>query len=112
MDALELNAMSKRIKKRRKQLGFTQEQMAEKIDLTSSSYTKIENAFQTPSLRTLNKISLVLHISLDYIVFGEEISGSEQSKTDSAVLATIHSLKKESLKDTIDLLQTIDTHLF
>ena len=68
----ELKAISNRIKKRRKQIGLTQEQFAEMIELSASSYTKIENAFQKPALDTLVKIAEKLNVSLDFLVFGNE----------------------------------------
>jgi len=40
-----MKAMADRIKERRGALGYTQEDFAEKIELSASSYTKIENAF-------------------------------------------------------------------
>ncbi len=72
MTIKQLKEMSNRIKSRRLELGFTQEQFSEIIGITSSSYTKIENAFQKPSVDTLIKISINLKISLDYLVFGNE----------------------------------------
>ena len=67
----QLKEMAGRIKARRSALHFTQEQFAEFIDITASSYTKIENAFQKPSLDTLIKIAEKLNLSLDYLVFGK-----------------------------------------
>ena len=64
--------MANRIKRRRESLGFTQEEFSEVINLSASSYTKIENAFQKPALDTLIKIALELDLSLDYIVFGND----------------------------------------
>ena len=64
--------ISSRIKLRRKALGYTQEEIAEKLELSHSHYSKIENAISSPSLDTLIKISKILGISLDSIVFGEE----------------------------------------
>ena len=71
--------MSKRIKRRRESLGFTQESFCEKIDLSTSSYTKIENAFQKPSLDTLIKIAQHLDLPLDFIVFGDEKGKLQQT---------------------------------
>ena len=65
-------AMSNRIKKRREALCFTQEGFSEKIGLSISSYSKIENAFQKPALDTLIKIAQRLEVTLDYLVFGSE----------------------------------------
>ena len=67
-----MKAMASRIKERRAALGYTQEQFAEVIELSVSSYTKIENAFQNPALDTLIDIAEKLDISLDYLVFGGE----------------------------------------
>jgi len=66
----KIKKMAERIKQRRAELHFTQEQFAEIIDITAGSYTKIENAYQRPSLDTLIKISQNLNVSLDYLVFG------------------------------------------
>lgn len=70
MDKERKRELSARIKAHRKHRGLTQEQAAEQIGITYSSYVKIENAFQTPSLSTLVKISEVLDVSLDWLVFG------------------------------------------
>jgi len=66
-----MKAMAGRIKERRESLGYTQEQFAEVIELSLSSYTKIENAFQKPALDTFIRIGDNLDISLDYMVYGE-----------------------------------------
>ena len=79
----EQKEMSNRIKARRESLNFTQEQFAELIGISLSSYTKIENAFQKPALDTLIKISKNLNLSLDYMVFGtNECKASEISESD------------------------------
>jgi transcriptional regulator with XRE-family HTH domain len=87
--------MATRIKNRRESLGFTQENFCEIINLSASSYTKIENAFQKPALDTLIKIAQHLDLSLDYIVFGNE---SPKEAQDSDVLtALLKSTDKEKL---------------
>ena len=72
MTTAQHKEMATRIKKRRELLGFTQESFCELIHLSASSYTKIENAFQRPSLDTLVNIATRLDLSLDYLVFGNE----------------------------------------
>jgi len=81
MTKAEQKGMADRIKNRRVVLGFTQESFCEVINLSASSYTKIENAFQRPALDTLIKIAQHLDLSLDYIVFGDNIP-TEVSDTD------------------------------
>jgi len=80
-----MKAMANRIKDRRDALGYTQEQFAEAIELSASSYTKIENAFQKPALDTLIRISEKLVVSLDYLVFG----GERLQKPDDAELMRV-----------------------
>lgn len=70
MDREQLKAMSNRIKKQRELIGYTQEQFSEMIELSASSYTKIENAFQKPALDTLIRIAEKMKVSLDYLVYG------------------------------------------
>ena len=64
--------MADRMKTKRLQLVYTQERVAELTDISFSTYSKIENAIQSPSLDTLIRISIVLDISMDYLIFGNE----------------------------------------
>ena len=72
MTKKELKNMGDRMKSKRLQLGYTQEKVAELTDISFSTYSKIENAIQSPSLHTLIRISIVLDISMDYLIFGNE----------------------------------------
>lgn len=107
----ELKFMANRIKERRIELSFTQEQIAELIELSYSSYTKIENAFQTPSLDTIIAISKILDISLDYLIFGNE----ENKPNSSSNLDIINSILKladvEKLKHTANILTKLSDNI-
>ncbi len=48
------------IKKRRKELGLTQQELADKLDMSLNFVGKIEVAFSKPSLDTLIEIANVL----------------------------------------------------
>ena len=72
MTKKELKSMGDRMKSKRLQLGYTQERVAELTDISFSTYSKIENAIQSPSLDTLIRISIVLDISMDYLIFWNE----------------------------------------
>lgn len=101
----DLKEMAARIKKQRLQLGFTQEKFAETINISASSYTKIENAFQKPALDTLIDISEKLDLSLDYIVFG---NNKPQKEIDAAIVESIINLvdpaKFTHVRDILDRL--------
>ena len=103
----ELIEMANRIKERRKTLHYKQEQFAEIIDISLSSYTRIENAFQKPPLDTLKKISKHLKISLDYIVFGE-CNIAVCSATEAEMFAALLDFSDaDKIKHTIEALNII-----
>lgn len=70
MKEKQLREMASRIKERRSALGYTQAEFSEKVGISASSYTKIENAFQKPSLDTVIQIAEKLGVSIDFIVKG------------------------------------------
>ena len=103
----ELIEMANRIKERRKSLNYKQEQFAEMIDISLSSYTRIENAFQKPSLDTLKKISIHLKISLDYIVFGESNTPICSTTEEEMLAALLDFSDMDKIKHTIEMLNII-----
>ena len=56
--------LGKNIKKRRKELKLTQEQLAEKLNMSLNFVGKIEVAFSKPSLDTLIEIAKTLKTSV------------------------------------------------
>mgnify|MGYP000853077811 FL=1 len=99
MTEIQLKNMAQRIKARRKELGFTQESFCEAIDLSASSYTKIENAFQKPALDTLIRIADMLHLSLDYIVFGSEERRPKEVLDTDILKVLLESTDSDTLKN-------------
>ena len=108
MTKQEQKSMANRIKERRKALNHTQEQFAEIIGISASSYTRIENAFQNPSMDTLIKISKNLKISLDYIVFGHGNTNQTDNvgKTDK-LLALLDFSDEDKLKHASEALSKL-----
>ena len=60
--------IAKRIKVARKRAGLTQEQLAEKIGISTNAVAKLENNLMTASLQTLVNIADVLGIDIDYLL--------------------------------------------
>lgn len=56
------------IRNRRKELGLTQEIVAEKVDITPSYYSQIESGVRKAGINTFVNISQVLSLSLDSIL--------------------------------------------
>ncbi len=63
--------MGERMKKRRKLLHLTQEQMAEKLNISVKHYGGVERGNAGLSIDNLIEISRILGLSLDYLVKGE-----------------------------------------
>ena len=104
MTKSEQKSMANRIKERRKSLNYTQEQFAELVGISASSYTRIENAFQNPALNTLIKISKNLKVSLDYIVFGETEKFTSATTNTEVLTALLDFSDKDKMKHTVDVL--------
>lgn len=60
--------ISKRIKKRRNDLGMTQEDLAEKVGVSRVYIGYVEQGRNTPSLEILEKIAKALKIRLSELV--------------------------------------------
>lgn len=60
--------ISKRIKKRRNDLGMTQEDLAEKVGVSRVYIGYVEQGRNTPSLEILEKIAKALKIKLSELV--------------------------------------------
>lgn len=103
----ELKQMADRIKERRIELNFTQEEVSELIDLSYSSYTKIENAFQTPSLDTLISISRILDISIDYLIFGNNEQKTNNTSTVDVINSVLKLADSNKLKHTANILSKL-----
>lgn len=65
-------ASGNRLKMLREQLGYTQEQFAEKLDISVSTVKKMETGEYNISLDTQRKIKKTFdNVSMEYLLFGE-----------------------------------------
>lgn len=64
--------MGERIKKARKAKGWSQSELAEKIGLTSGGMSGIESNKRDASKTIIIKLSEILEVSADYLLFGIE----------------------------------------
>ncbi|AUJ25443.1 MULTISPECIES: helix-turn-helix domain-containing protein [Virgibacillus] len=55
------------IKRLREQQGWTQQQLADKLQLSRSVIAKWENSHVTPDISSLMKLSDLFHVSIDYL---------------------------------------------
>lgn len=60
-----------RLQEKRKEAGFTQATFAQEIFLTEKSYAKYETGNARPPYETLERISKILGVSIDYLLTGK-----------------------------------------
>ena len=71
VDDIDYAAIGRRIRSARKKAKLTQEQLAEKIDVTPQHVSAIETGKTKLSLPALIRISKAVNVSLDFLVYDE-----------------------------------------
>ncbi|HIV86344.1 MAG TPA: helix-turn-helix transcriptional regulator [Candidatus Monoglobus merdigallinarum] len=69
-------SIGSRIRRQRELLGYTREFLAEQLAVSTNFCRDIEIGAKGMSLKTLINISMILNISTDYILFGQENENS------------------------------------
>ena len=87
----DLRESGLRIKKLRKQKGLTQEQLADKLNISTSNLGKLERGLQGLSIDLLIELSIFFDVSLDHILLGREL------QTD-ALKRQIHSMLEQLME--------------
>lgn len=96
--------MGGRIKETRKMQGLTQEQLAEKVDVTLEYISQIERGLKMPSMQVFIKLVEVLDVSADYLlrdsVSTRNLYGDKQIGTRLERLTPRQRVALEALIDT------------
>lgn len=77
MTASELQKIGKRISKRRRQIGLTQETLAEKMNVSVQMVSNLERGNKAIKIENLIKVSDILGVSTDYILNGSSAGGKD-----------------------------------
>ncbi len=72
MATVNLAEIGLRISERRKQLGFTQEQLSAWMDVSVQMISNLERGNKAIKIDNLVKLSRILEVSTDYILTGEQ----------------------------------------
>lgn len=76
MNNIDYHKLGEKVKLKRRQMGYTQEKLAEICDISTGFLGHIENGTRTPSLETLYNIACALHSGIDYFLF-DSASGTD-----------------------------------
>jgi len=85
----------KRIATLRKQNRLTQEQLAEKLNISTSNLGKLERGLQGLSIDLLIEIGIFFGVSTDYILLGCEIQPNAAKAELDSVIAQLTALKQK-----------------
>lgn len=72
MSDFDFMGMGLRISNRRFELGFTQQEVYEKLDISANHYSRIENGHVGMSFKVLVELCGILNVSADYILTGND----------------------------------------
>jgi len=89
----EQGAYGARIKQLRIGKGLTQEQLAEKMNVTGTYIVKIENGQRTGSVELAVELAAYFGVSLDYLLMGGE--HSDKKRAVQTVIAFLSELEAE-----------------
>ena len=105
---IDYRIIGKRIQKARTASGLTQEQLAEKIQVSTNYLSKIEGAYEKPNLAMLAKISVATDVSLASLLTGV-VEQKEYLHSDIAdILATCTPEKTRLIYDIITRIAQYD----
>ena len=94
MDYYEIG---QRIRKNRKALGLSQEELAEKINISTTHMSHIETGNTKLSLPVLIELSQILEVSTDSIIFGDSGRDAELPGRQIAELLESSSTKQQRI---------------
>ena len=98
-------SVGERIKKRRNELGWTQDVLAQKAGISKSFLSDLENGKRNVGADTLYDIARVLSLSLDYLMTGKEGEGEPPSEVQiPAALAAFAARAGISFRQALTLL--------
>ena len=83
MEKQQLAEIGQRLRQRRTQLGLTRDKMSELADIGSGYYGQLEVGTSQMSIDTLIKLSRSMHLSMEYIIFGEEPQTGDRTALDT-----------------------------
>ena len=87
------NSVGERIKQRRLEIGWTQDQLCTKAGLSKSFLSELENGKRSISASNLLDIARTLNVSLDYLMTGK---ASKEQKTQVSIPSSLAKFAADS----------------
>ncbi len=104
--------LGQRIKLKRKELNLTQEDLANKLDVTYQAVSKWENGTSLPEIQLLNKIAKSLNTTYDFLLDGVE-EDDDEATTEKAFWGEIlGNITKDIHGDVGKVLGNVDADIY
>ena len=100
---INFKMIGQRIRESRKKKGFTQEAFSEMIDISTEHLSRIETGAYRPSLNLIEKISNVLEITEEELMFGRK-SETETAAQLANKIACLSQKKQQAIENIIELI--------
>lgn len=100
--------VGERIRKRRKQIGLTQQELARQIHRAYKYYQDIERGTCGMSVETMLALAGTLHISLDYLIYGDDIELLKREIENKKFQKIVNLLKENGIQEKEEILKIID----
>lgn len=100
-------SLGQNIRKYRKELKLTQEELAKKVGVIQSNVYRWERDIVVPSLETIKKIANALEVSVDGLLFTEK-ERKRLKVTDKELLDKLTDMDKLSPEDRTTIVNLID----
>lgn len=104
MHGADLVGIGERIQSRRRQLGYTQEQIADMMNVSIQMVSNLERGNKAIRIDNLIRLSQILMVSTDYILTGK--GTTEDAKTLTERIASLPEKEKKMIELLIDYCST------
>jgi len=102
--------IGKRIKELRQRFGLTQNELAQRADISQSTLSYLESGNKSPSIHTLNRICEALNVSLLDLINSRNSSFSPSSPSLKVLLQEAQELHPWQLQLIIELIKVIKNY--
>ncbi len=100
---INFKTIGQRIKDGRKMKGFTQETLSEMINISTEHLSRIETGTYRPSLNLIEKISNVLEITEEELMFGSKSEAETAARLANKIACLSHK-KQQAIESIIELI--------
>ena len=97
------NSLGENIKTARIKCGFSQEQLAEMLDITPTHVKHIESGHRKPSIEILFRTAETLNMSVDNVIF-KDLQGDKDNRTINEIVNMLKKCDSKELEITKDLI--------